>query len=252
MIHSPHRRFDRSVTAATFAFAFAGPIAAHAQSGPTAQAAPGAASPAPSEMTLSANASTDVKQDTVHITLTIAVEDGDQTSAGKRLTEALDAAMKRAGSDRDVQVTTGSYRVWPEVGAKGKTQVWHGQAQLILQSKNFEAASALAGKLADASAITNIYFSLSREGRESQERHLLDQAANAFRERAQAAAHAFGFSGYRIKTIQLGGSGGTEAPVAYATARLGGSAAPAPAPNAPLVAGTVTVGIVVNGTVVLQ
>lgn len=61
-----------------------------------------------------------------------------------------------------------------------------------MESKDFEAASALAAKLGDKTAISNISFLLSREGREAEERKLLSQAAQAFKERALAAANASG------------------------------------------------------------
>jgi hypothetical protein len=48
------------------------------------------------EMTLQAAASAEVKQDTVHMTLSVEVEASDQASAGKKLASSVDDVVKRA------------------------------------------------------------------------------------------------------------------------------------------------------------
>src|SRR5690606_40994758 len=67
-----------------------------------------------------------------------------------------------------------------------KVTGWRGRAEIILESKDFAAASALAGKLAEHMPIGGIAFSLSDEARNEEEKRLLTQAANAFRDRALA------------------------------------------------------------------
>jgi len=98
--------------------------------------------------------------------------------------------------------------------------------------------------------IANIDFSLSPEARAAEEERLLQEAADAFSKRAEAAAKAFGFSAYDIRKIDLGGSGtvyskGPE--MAMARAAFSADAAP-PA----LEAGTATVTVSVQGEVALR
>lgn len=143
----------------------------------------------------------------MRITLSAEVEANDQPGAGKKLSAALEDVVKRARGAKNIDVRTGGYNVWPNTNSKGKVINWRGQGEVVLESKDFQAASALAAKLGDKTAITNISFQLSRAGREAEERKLLSQAATAFRERALAAANAFGFSGYRLIKLDLGGSG---------------------------------------------
>jgi predicted secreted protein len=199
-------------------------------------------------MTLQASASEEIKQDTVLITVSTEVDAPDQAGAGKKLNVLLDDLMKTAKSGSDVSARTGSYRVWPNNNNKGKLVNWHGEGSIILESTDFDAASALATKMGDKSAIANIGFTLSRKGREAAERRLLNQAAQAFRERALAAASAFGFSGYRLQKLQLGAGGVPPRPY-MAMAK----AAPAEAnADVPLEADMVTVSVDVTGTIVLQ
>ena len=101
--------------------------------------------------------------------------------------------VKRARDTKGVEVRTGNYNVWPNTGSKGKIAGWRGQGEVILESKDFEAAAALASKLSDKTAISSISFSLSRAAREAEERKLLKEAAQAFKDRALAAANALDF-----------------------------------------------------------
>jgi len=237
--------------AAVAAIAAVQPV--YAQTPATAPAATESSTNRSPEMTLQATASSEVKQDTVRISLSAEVEAPDQPAAGKKLTAALDDAIKRARDTKGVEVRTGGYNVWPNTNSKGKIGSWRGQGEIVLESKDFEAAAALASKLSDKTAISNISFSLSREAREAEERKLLKEAAQAFKDRALAAANAFRFSGYRLSKLELGGSGGPmPMPRMMGAAAMAKDASGGYSPDVPLEAGDVTVSIAVNGTIVLQ
>ncbi|ARP96460.1 SIMPL domain-containing protein [Bordetella genomosp. 13] len=202
-------------------------------------------------MTLQASASSEVLQDTVRISLSAEVQAADQPTAGQRLTAALEEVVKRARGTEGVDVRTGGFNVWPNTNTNGKVTGWRGQGEVILQSKDFAKASALASKLSDKTAITNIGFLLSREAREAEERKLLTQAAQAFRERALAASSAFGFSGYRVLRIDLGGQGGPQ-PVMQRAAPMMMAKGAQDSAELPLEAGEVTVTVSVSGMIALQ
>ena len=178
--------------AAVAAIAVAQPVFAQTPAPAAMAAAEPAANRSP-ELTLQAMASSEVKQDTVRIALSAEVEAPDQPAAGQKLTAALEDAVKRARDTKDVEVRTSSFNVWPNMNNKGKIASWRGQGEIVLESKDFAAAAALASKLSDKTAISNISFSLSPAAREAEERKLLKEAAQAFKDRALAAANAFGF-----------------------------------------------------------
>ena len=234
--------------AAVAALAAVQPAHAQAQAPAATEAS---ASRAP-ELSLQATASSEVKQDTVRITLSSEVDAPDQPAAGKKLSAALDDVVKRARDVKGVEVRTGSYNVWPNTNNKGKIASWRGHGEVVLESKDFAAAAALASKLSDKTAISNIGFLLSREAREAEERKLLKEAAQAFKERALAASNAFGFSGYRLSKLELGGSGGPMPMPRMMGAAMAKDASAGYSPDVPLEAGDVTVSIAVNGTIVLQ
>ena len=251
MMHShsvPSLNRIAAACCAAFALAVAQPVFAQQ---PQAAQPEDAAARAP-ELTLQASASSDVQQDTVRITLATELEGASQAAAGKALTAALDEAVKRAQGTKGVEVRTGGYNVWPNTNDKGKIQNWRARGEITLESKDFAAASALATKLSDKTAIAQISFLLSREAREAEERKLLSQAAEAFRDRALAAATAFGFSGYRVRQLELSG-GGSSVPVPRPMGvQMMAKGRAAEAADVPLEAGEVTVSIAVNGTVVLN
>ncbi|HBL65569.1 DUF541 domain-containing protein [Achromobacter sp. LC458] len=238
--------------AAVAAIAAVQPAYAQAQGAVAPAAAESSTNRSP-EMTLQAAASSEVKQDTVRISLTAEVDAPDQPAAGKKLTAILDDVVKRARDTKGVDVRTGGFNVWPNTNSKGKISSWRGQGEVVLESKDFDAAAALASKLSDKTAISNIAFSLSREAREAEERKLLKEAAQAFKDRALAAANAFGFSGYRLSKLELGGSGGpVPMPRMLGAAAMAKDASGGFSPDVPLEAGDVTVSVAVNGTIVLQ
>ncbi|OWT73818.1 MULTISPECIES: SIMPL domain-containing protein [unclassified Achromobacter] len=235
-------------------FTFAAPMVYAQSSQEAAPVAGNAATPSATapQMVLDASASMDVKPDTVLITLNAEVDAPDQPGAGRKLSAALDDLVKRASGIEHVTVRTEGFGVWPVSNDKGKIGSWRGQGSIVLESSNFEAASALASKLSDKSAISNVAFRLSRQAHDAAERKLLNDAAESFRQRAVAAASAFGFSGYRIVKLDLGGGGGNVMPqprAMMAMAKGGGAAAPVDVPLRP---DAITVSVAVSGTIALQ
>jgi len=63
--------------------------------------------------------------------------------------------------------------------------------------------------LATKLAVSNMQFSLSAPKRRQEEQKLMTEVAQAFRDRAQAAAVAFGFERYKILSLDFGGPGGS-------------------------------------------
>jgi len=255
-LHSVPTLFKSGALACAIAFCLLQSAGAQQAGANQAEAAArhGADRPREPKLTLQAAAASEVRQDTVTITLATEIEGASQAAVSKDLTAALDAAMKQAQGAKDagaVKVRNGAYRIWATTNRDGKVTAWRGRAEILLESKDFPAASSLAGKLADKMPVAGLSFSLSDEARQAEERRLLEQAAAAFRERALAAARAFGFNGYKICTLDLSGSGTVHAPQPRALAMAPASMEFKRA-DVPLEADTVTVTVSVNGTVALQ
>lgn len=207
----------------------------------------------PPELSLQASAFIEVPQDLVRITLATEFDADTQSKAMTDLSAILDEAVKRTDGAKGIQVQTSGYNIWPNTDKKGKIQNWRARGEIVLESKDFAAASALASKLSDKIAISQIGFALSRGALDAAESKLLKQAADAFSNRAQAATTAFGYSSYRVLQLDLGG-GGPEmsySPPMRGMAKSSLSSASGYS-DAPLEAGLVTVTLSVNGKVALH
>lgn len=159
------------------------------------------------QASLRAEASAEVPQDTVKITLATEISDVSQTAVAKALSKALDSVMSQAKGDPKIKVSSGNYRLWPMSNEKGKISNWRGRGEIFLESTDFAAASELAGKLSDRMPVDNLAFSVSPQARAKQEQALLTQAVQAFSDRAQALTGALGFASYTIRNVDLGGAG---------------------------------------------
>jgi predicted secreted protein len=219
----------------------AGLVAASA----AARAEPAPASARP-QATLSAEATTEVAQDQVRITLAAEVSGATQEQVSQALNQRLGDTMQQARGHAGIEAQTGAYRIWPMNDRDGKLSEWRGRAEILLQSRDFAAASQLAADLSGHMPVVGLAFSVSESRRSAAEQKLLGQAVAAFRSRAQALARALGFADYRLKTLDLGGSGALPAPAAPRMMAMAASGSPVP-----LEGGREPVTVSLRGTIVL-
>lgn len=201
-------------------------------------------------LTLQASASSQVMQDSVTITLSAELEAAQQADVARQLTERLNATLQQAGKPEGIKVRNGAWQVWPSTDRDGRITAWRGRAEVLLESREMAAAASLANSLAPYMAIASVSFELSPEAQAAEEQRLLQEVASAFSQRAEAAAAAFGFSGYEVRRLELGGSGAMPAP------RVGGmmlrASATEDAAPPQLEPGETTVSLSVQGEVALQ
>lgn len=204
------------------------------------------------QLSLEAAASAEIDQDKVEITLAHELDGSDQADVASRLNQVLGNTLAKAKRNNKVESRSGSYRVWARTDRNGKITGWRGRAELILESRDFSAASTLAGELSTSMAVSNMNFSLSREAREAEEKRLLQEAADAFKARAATASSAFGFNRYQVKQLDLSGSGTVYSPrPMMMRAKPASASADMMAESVPVEAGKATVTVSVRGTVEL-
>ena len=91
---------------------------------------------------------------------------------------------------------TGAFSVYPSTDRDGKISAWRGRTEVALESRDFAAASKLAGQLSNLMQVANVEFSLSPEAQRAAEQKLTTEAIKSFRARADEAAKAFGYGSY--------------------------------------------------------
>src|SRR5260363_335068 len=112
-------------------------------------------------MSLSAQASAQVPQDVVHITLFHEQQANTAAPLTAALKQKTDQALREARAQKQVAVHTGTLAVYPSTNRDGRITGWRGRTELVLESNHFEAAAKLAGKLTSILQIGDVRFSLS-------------------------------------------------------------------------------------------
>ncbi|SAL09932.1 hypothetical protein AWB69_00106 [Caballeronia udeis] len=199
-------------------------------------------------LSLAAQATADVPQDVVDITLFYEQEAQDPASLTTVLNQRAEAALRQARGVDNVTAHSGSFTVYPSTDRDGRISAWRGRTEVVLESKDFTAASKLAGKMSESMQVGSVTFSLSPEAQRAAEQKLSTQAIASFKQQAQSSAQAFGYSGYAIREVNIGHNGSSPRPVMMMAARSMSADAKMSAPMA-LEAGTSTVTVNVSGSV---
>ncbi|RFU46088.1 SIMPL domain-containing protein [Paraburkholderia sp. DHOC27] len=202
-------------------------------------------------LSLNAQASAEVPQDVVNITLFYEQEASDPSVLTTSLNQRADAALRQAKGVSGVTARTGSFSIAPSTDRDGRISAWRGRTEVVLESHDFAAASKLAGQMASNMQVGNVQFSLSPEAQRAAEQKLTGDAIASFRQQAGSAAQAFGYSGYSIREVNVGQNGVMPRPMMMMSARAMGADAKAAAPL-PLEAGTSTVTVTVSGSVQMK
>ncbi|MGF6792266.1 SIMPL domain-containing protein [Paraburkholderia sp. 35.1] len=201
-------------------------------------------------LSLNAQASAEVPQDEVEITLFYEQEASEPSSLTSTLNERADAALQKARGVSGVTARSGAFSIFPSTDRDGRITTWRGRTEVVLESRDFAAASKLAGQMASIMQVGNVRFSLSPQAQRAAEQRLSGEAIKSFREQAAASSQAFGFSSYSIREVNVSHSGVMPRPMMMMSARAMG----ADAKSAPLSleGGTSTVTVNVSGSVQMK
>lgn len=208
-------------------------------------------------VTLSAEASREVPQDLLAITLAATREGSDAAAVQSQLRQALDAALAEARKSVRpglLELRTGAFSVQPRYVAKpgGGSLIsgWIGRGELVIEGSDSAAISQLAGRLGGLQ-VARVAFSLSREAREKVEAEVTAAAIGRFKARAESYAQQFGFGSYSLREVVVGGgeSAGPQPPMYRATMAMASRAADE---AQPVEAGKTTVSVSVSGSIQLS
>ena len=208
------------------------------------------------QVSISAEASADVENDTLVAELFIEHQAKTAAEAAEVVNAAIDWGVKQAQSVDGVKVRTLEYNTTP-VYSKTRSasdvytpqiMEWRVSQAMRVESTDADALSELITGLQQRLAIRQIGYEVSKALREATESVLIDEAILAFQQRAGQVARGFGHDGYKLVKVNIN-SGGMRPPVPYARSMAMEEAAPAPVA---IEAGTSTLKINVNGTVELK
>jgi predicted secreted protein len=209
------------------------------------------------QVSISAEASADVENDTLVAELFIEHQAKTAAEAAEVVNAAIDWGVKQAQSVDGVKVRTLEYNTTP-VYSKTRSasdvytpqiMEWRVSQAMRVESTDADVLSELITGLQEKLAIRQVGYEVSEALREATESVLIDEAIRAYQQRAQQVAKAFGHDDFRLVKVNIN-SGGMRPPVPYQARSMAMEAAAA-APVA-IDAGTSTLKISVNGTIELQ
>lgn len=200
------------------------------------------------QISLRAEASSEVAHDRMHVTLYSEAQHEDPAQLAAQTTEAMNKALQRARQAKGVVVSQGSRSSYPVYEEKGQQiTAWRERAELRLESGDFATLSKLTSELMQDLKMGSMHFSVSDAIRKQNEDALLKDAVAAFRARAQLATEALGGTDYRIVNLNLNSGGGYQ-PVMRNLAMKSMDAMPTPEVEA----GTRQVSINADGVIEVQ
>lgn len=197
-------------------------------------------------LSLSAQASAEVPQDIVHITLFHEQQSDSPSALTATLKQKTGQALRLAKRQSAVSVQTGAFTVYPFTNRDGRLNGWRGRAELLLESRDFAAAAKLAGELTQIMQIGGVRFSLSAQTKRQAQEKLALEAIAAFRRQAKSAAQAFGYGGYTICKVSVSHSGAGFEPQSILRTY---AVSPTPQNEVPLEAGKTALTVTVSGSV---
>ncbi|MDA8110803.1 MAG: SIMPL domain-containing protein [Betaproteobacteria bacterium] len=210
---------------------------------PLAAAAQVAREPLFNLVSLSAQAESEVPNDTLVALLAVEAEGADPAQLADDVNRSMHKALALARGVAGVKLRSGAYQTSP-VYDKARIVRWRVRQELRLESSDFAAASALIGKLQSILTVASVSLSVSPQARHRAENALIEEALAAFRQRAQLVREALKAKGYRIRDLQV--SSGAPAPRVYGALRGMAASVPAFEP------GTSQISVSVSGTIQLE
>jgi predicted secreted protein len=161
---------------------------------------------APNVVSLSASGFLEVAQDWLTLRMNTTREGSDAASVQSQLKVAMDnaliAARAAAAADQQLQVRSGAFGVYPRYEKNGKISGWQGNAELIMEGRDFTRIARTAGQI-QTLTVAGMDFSLSREAQQRLESDAQALAIERFKSRATEVAKGFGFTDFSLREINI-------------------------------------------------
>jgi predicted secreted protein len=217
-----------------------------------ALAAPAAAQePGPNRRVgFSVDRSREVPNDEVTAILSVTHEDPSAAEVATRINRDMGWALGLAKARATVRARSGGYSTYPISDPKrANVRHWRGAQELVLESGDVDAVTALVGQLQERLQVGSLAFSVSPERRRAVEDELIAEALQAFQARAEIVRRSFGASRYRLVEVHVGTGGGGPPPRPMMRGMMAAEAAMEPPA---LEGGTSEIAVTANGSIELE
>jgi predicted secreted protein len=192
--------------------------------------------------------SREVTNDWIQAVVGITGEDTDSARLADRINSVMTKALAVAKASPDVRVKSGGYSTRP-IHQDGKLRRWRASQDLILESADVDAVTALIARLQADLQLRSLGFSISPERRRAVEDELIAEALAAFKARAEIVRKNLGAADYELVQVSINTQGGSPPrPMLMESRAMSVSKVAPPA----LEGGTSRLTVHVNGTVELE
>ena len=157
-------------------------------------------------ISLSAEATEEVANDTLVVVLYVQREGNEQARLADEVNKAISHAVKRSKQLLDVDVQTQAYQTQP-VYQQQRLSGWRVRQAIQLKSRNIKALSELIGQLQSTVAVESMNYTVSQEQRTRMEEVLIGNAIAAFQQRAQQITRHLGRKKHRLVSLDVQRSG---------------------------------------------
>jgi predicted secreted protein len=163
-------------------------------------------------VTLEAQVSREVANDQLVAVLAVELHGPDPAALAKMVNARMAEALKQAAAIPAVRARSGNYQTFPRHDRNQRIESWQVSQELRLESADFDAATRLIGKLQETLVVRSMAVQLSTAARRAAEDALIREAIAAFHARADLVRSAIQAAGYRLRTLNIGTSGGAPPP----------------------------------------
>ncbi len=157
---------------------------------------------------LSASAQSDVKNDLMTVNLVAQAEGSDAAEVADSINGTMAWAVVQLKPFSTIKRETRDYRTNPKYAGKPARIVgWNAVQMLQLESSDFEAMGSAIQKLQARLQVQGMNLSVKPSTRKEAEDALINEAMNAFKQRALLVQQNMGAPGFRVININIGTEG---------------------------------------------
>lgn len=153
---------------------------------------------------LSASASGEAANDLMRVTVVAQDEGEDSAELQSSVNASMQWAISRLRPYTQIDVKTQDYKTFPQYN-KNRTNIvgWRASQSLNLETTDVKSAGEAIRKLQERLQVTNIRFEPTPSTRSAVEDQLINEALDAFKQRAQLIRSNIGAPGYNLLDINV-------------------------------------------------
>ena len=154
---------------------------------------------------LSASASADIDNDRMTATLVVQAEDKDAAQLANRVNAAMSWAVNQLRPFATLETKTRDYQTFPRYDTSQSRRLigWRATQTLEITTGDFKAAGKAIQQLQERLQVQGIRLSAKEETRKVASDRLINQALDAFKQRALLVQTNMGATGYRIIDMNI-------------------------------------------------